>query len=458
MASERVVSVEQCWAVLQSAENDVLTHIANLMIDWRYIREMTREQELLLVCFLEALVMLCFLQEPEVVKKMTVSDWLQRTVIEGNSERVMVRVNECNAAFVLSNEEETWFDVYYEYLRSEMIRRRHRRCSSDEAEKFFMYSSGNPVDNPSEDLKKLHDEYRLPSITTDMVRSSVHTAVHKLHLTDDEKLSSLEAPEPKWMNANIAFCLLKMSHPVTLHATPPEKAARVQISRKFESNCLWLWCLTQKKLRERLVLDTFGPRQPSESKVHSWIEKQGWMENVPDAAEVMKDWKPPQSIQAPTESKAIRRMSRRQCWKGLQLMDREGKGLRVVTSRPFACGEVICDFHGRLISREEGLEIHQNNQAQAGHLFFFTSKNGQDMCLDAHEERCHCHPNKTTFGRHIKHSTKHANLSPRLHFVEDEPLILFMASRDIQSGEEIRYDYGDNRRSYAGDGLDLTLS
>ncbi|KAL1246542.1 hypothetical protein QQF64_034587 [Cirrhinus molitorella] len=164
------LSVEQCWSVLQSAENDVLKHIVNLMMDWRYIREMTREQELLLVYFLEALVMLCFLQEPEVVKKMT------------------------------------WFDVYYSYLRSVMIERRHKRCSSDEAEKFFMYSSGNPVDNPSEDLKKLHDEYHLPSVSTDMVRSSVHTAVYKLHLTDDEKLSSIltevvffspaDAPEP----------------------------------------------------------------------------------------------------------------------------------------------------------------------------------------------------------------------------------------------------------------------
>ncbi len=38
------------------------------------IGEMTREQELLVLYFLEALVMLWFLQEPEVVKNMTVSD------------------------------------------------------------------------------------------------------------------------------------------------------------------------------------------------------------------------------------------------------------------------------------------------------------------------------------------------------------------------------------------------
>lgn len=129
-----------------------------------------------------------------------------------------------------------------------------------------------------------------------MLRSSVHTAVHKLHLTDDEKLSRYfsfwtdneekaqscpagsllyvicmfsiiqvswprlcsfspaQAPEAKWMNANTAFYLLKMSHPVTVHAAPPERAARVQISRQFESDCHSLWCVTQKKLHERLVL------------------------------------------------------------------------------------------------------------------------------------------------------------------------------------------------------------
>lgn len=78
--SSRVLSVEQCSAVLQSAENDVLTNILNLMGDWRYVREMTREQELMLVYFLEALVMLSFLQEPEVVKKMTVSDLVSVTM------------------------------------------------------------------------------------------------------------------------------------------------------------------------------------------------------------------------------------------------------------------------------------------------------------------------------------------------------------------------------------------
>lgn len=139
--------------------------------------------------------------------------------------------------------------------------------------------------------------YCLPSITSNMARSFVHTAMQNCDLTDEEKIlryfndwtcnedkpqsspaaslcmyvihpalhhSSIltdfcffrpsEELEPKWMNANAAFSLLKTSHPVTVHRAPPEKAARTHISRKYESHCLSLWCATQRKLRGRLVL------------------------------------------------------------------------------------------------------------------------------------------------------------------------------------------------------------
>ncbi len=96
-----------------------------------------------------------------------------------------MEVNECNAFFVMSMQEELvrsiindikiklgsvrtsqhsllsimqWFDGYYEYLCTAMIERRHTRYRLNKAEKFFISSSGNPVDNPSEDLKMLHDK------------------------------------------------------------------------------------------------------------------------------------------------------------------------------------------------------------------------------------------------------------------------------------------------------------
>ncbi|KAL0185634.1 hypothetical protein M9458_017304, partial [Cirrhinus mrigala] len=58
--------------ILRSAESDFLSIVAKVTTD--DVGELTREQELLPVSFLEAVVMLWFLQEPEVVKLMTVSD------------------------------------------------------------------------------------------------------------------------------------------------------------------------------------------------------------------------------------------------------------------------------------------------------------------------------------------------------------------------------------------------
>lgn len=140
--------------------------------------------------------------------------------------------------------------------------------------------------------------YFLPRITSNMARSFVHAVMQNYDLTDEENLlryftystgteekppsspaaallyvstlflsfkyphsdlhscffSPAEEPEPTWMNANTAFYMLKMLHPVTVHAAPPEKAARMHISRKYESHCLSLWCGNQKKLWKRLVL------------------------------------------------------------------------------------------------------------------------------------------------------------------------------------------------------------
>ncbi len=65
-----------------------------------------------------------------------------------------VRTSQCSLLSIMQ-----WFDGYYEYLCSAMIKRRRTRRRLDEAEKFLISSSsGNPVNNHSEDLKKLQDE------------------------------------------------------------------------------------------------------------------------------------------------------------------------------------------------------------------------------------------------------------------------------------------------------------
>ena len=50
---------------------------------------------------------------------------------------------------------------------------------------------------------------------------------------------------------------------------------------------------------------------------------------------------------------------------------------------------------------------------------------------------------KNVPGRYINHSRKNENLLPRLVTINNQPRILFFASKDIQAGEELVYDYND---------------
>ena len=188
----------------------------------------------------------------------------------------------------------------------------------------------------------------------------------------------------------------------------------------------------------------------------SWIEKQGWTANVPDAALVLRQRKPSGGVDTALDSTVVKRLTRSQNWKGLVIASIEGKGRGVLATRQFACGEVVCDYHGRVVSRQEGLRLHQATaERESGYVLFYKDRAGQAKCIDAHEEECPCHPGRATFGRLINHSSKRANLRPRLYTVDGLDVILFLAVRDIKVNEELLSDYGVDRKSSAGEGLDL---
>lgn len=183
-----------------------------------------------------------------------------------------------------------------------------------------------------------------------------------------------------------------------------------------------------------------------------FLDRQYWTRNIPDASQVFKKWKPPAGVDGAMDSRNVRKVVKKQKWGGLQVNDQEGKG--ITTTREFACGEVVCDFHGRMLSREEGLAMV--NKETAGSLFFFEDQSGSEKCIDARQERCDCHSAKDTLGRLIRHSSKNSNVRPRLYSQTDgHEVILFLATRDIAKGEEVKYDHGSKRKLYAGEGLDL---
>lgn len=52
-----------------------------------------------------------------------------------------------------------------------------------------------------------------------------------------------------------------------------------------------------------------------------------------------------------------------------------------------------------------------------------------------------------SYGRLINHSSKNINIVPKLIDIDGKPRLYFIAARDIKSGEELAYEYGENRSS-----------
>lgn len=126
---------------------------------------------------------------------------------------------------------------------------------------------------------------------------------------------------------------------------------------------------------------------------------------------------------------------------------------------PFSRGDIVCDYHGKLISEAEGKMMMEQHTGGMGYLLFFKAKGGVPMCIDAQTFPCECHPQKDTYGRRMNHSQKQSNIKPVrfcLNF-SDGPreTVLFLATKDIKVSEELLWDYGVRRRSFRGEGIDL---
>ena len=130
--------------------------------------------------------------------------------------------------------------------------------------------------------------------------------------------------------------------------------------------------------------------------------------------EVVQNWVPSGSEDRIMDSKQIQKLVKTQEWPGLHVREIEGKGRGIITTRMFQAGEVICDYHGPVVSKKKGEEIHKSTvDKETGYIFFFNNKKGQAMCIDAHSDTCVCHPEMQTFGRLINHSKKDCNIRPR---------------------------------------------
>ncbi|XP_040203223.1 N-lysine methyltransferase KMT5A isoform X2 [Rana temporaria] len=126
---------------------------------------------------------------------------------------------------------------------------------------------------------------------------------------------------------------------------------------------------------------------------------------------------------------------------GLKIDIITGKGRGVIATQNFSRGEYVVEYHGDLIEITDAKKreaAYAEDTSTGCYMYYFQYLN-KTYCVDATKET-------NRLGRLINHS-KCGNCHTKLHNINDVPHLILVASRDIKTGEELLYDYGDRSRS-----------
>ncbi|NP_001121300.1 N-lysine methyltransferase KMT5A-A [Xenopus laevis] len=126
---------------------------------------------------------------------------------------------------------------------------------------------------------------------------------------------------------------------------------------------------------------------------------------------------------------------------GIKMHMITGKGRGVIATRDFQRGEFVVEYHGDLIEITDAKRreaSYAQDSATGCYMYYFQYLN-TSYCIDATRET-------GRLGRLINHS-KSGNCHTKLHNINNVPHLILVASRDINVGEELLYDYGDRRKS-----------
>uniref|UniRef100_A0A8C4PZN8 [histone H4]-lysine(20) N-methyltransferase n=1 Tax=Eptatretus burgeri TaxID=7764 RepID=A0A8C4PZN8_EPTBU len=122
---------------------------------------------------------------------------------------------------------------------------------------------------------------------------------------------------------------------------------------------------------------------------------------------------------------------------GMEVQDMECKGRGVIATHPYSRGDYVVEYSGELIELTDAKLREAKYAEDPGtgcYMYYFCFQN-KKYCVDATKET-------GRLGRLVNHS-KVGNCQVRLHAVGDVPHLILVASKDINTGEELLYDYGD---------------
>ncbi|KAG7223516.1 hypothetical protein INR49_015470 [Caranx melampygus] len=228
-----------------------------------------------------------------------------------------------------------------------------------------------PVYNCSNDVACLHMKYSVPQVTSQVARRVFETMEKSLvadyltHSTataekhyrmkkgasllkgykiilalgaeasgeSSEETAKTMQPHNPQLDFQAIWDNFQQDHPVTVDGTVPGLATRNEASKEHQRKLYERWMKSQLKLRVQHVISHFDRHWPSAGRVNSWIDSQGWKTNIPSVSSVLNERKPTGSLEDIPFSTGIRRLVSNQKWKGLKLVNIEGKGKGILAGR-----------------------------------------------------------------------------------------------------------------------------
>ncbi|XP_041956902.1 lysine methyltransferase 5Ab [Alosa sapidissima] len=140
------------------------------------------------------------------------------------------------------------------------------------------------------------------------------------------------------------------------------------------------------------------------------------------------------------EQQHIEELIKNNVEEGLEVRHLEGKGRGVFACKDFRKSQFVVEYHGDLVEMVEAKrrEVMYAQDPTTGCYMYYFQFLSKTYCVDATMET-------DRLGRLINHS-KSGNCQTKLHSIGGTPHLILVASRDIRSGEELLYDYGDRSR------------
>ncbi|KAJ7998418.1 hypothetical protein DPEC_G00204730 [Dallia pectoralis] len=301
-------SPKECLSILTVAKPDLMKSIGMLMNGMA----LKKEEQLNVLYYLEALLMLKHLQRSVVVKNMTVDDWCTRCKVSNDHGTIYVigvkghkTGAQQEATISLDEEEDAWMDIYYKLIRPAFLQGLPEEQAKPDH--FFISSTGRPIYSTYNDVRKLQLKSELP------------------HCSEDASSKGVCCDE---------------DYQVTLDGEPPKKKQRSILSIGNEKAYNDKWREIQQNMRINDIIENFPCRRPSLQAVSRYISRQAWKKNPVNAENVCQLWKPAIKATGEIDSETIRQLLTSQKWNGLRIAEDPKKGKKVMTTRTFKKGEV----------------------------------------------------------------------------------------------------------------------